>query len=466
MTDADKAFETAREMIAEAKRSGVEMLDFDREQTRALRRLPDEIGEMDGLHRLNLNNTDVSDLVSLAGLTGLTRLDLSSTEVSDLTPLAGLTGLTTLFLNSTDVSDIAPLAGLTGLTMLDLDRSGAKDLRPLSGLHRLANTPEGFGLTYRDCAATRLDDRIREISEIKDAATRAKTLFGYLETWEPPWEQVPEADELVSVEVVHERIELAARHPTEAERDEALKRALHERLRDRAEDLARLAGNLFPRLATRARGLHEKLSRPFETLDMMQVHLDIEDLADIYERRDSRQGEDAFTPDVVDVLADIARDGPGLTLDNPDVERLEERKRRFAASPPPEHVQAAHAEMSRKVAAAEAVFGDRLRTVEDRMEGREDLPSTGVMQEAVHRNVLLRIGRFGLGIAGTAAVGAMGSALWQFVHDGWPVFTILAESYGPAFARWFVASLSNVEELAGVLANAEIKPIPRRSKKD
>jgi len=145
-----------------------------------------------GLTTLSLNSTDVSDIAPLAGLTGLTQLYLYNTGVSNLTPLAGLTGLTTLFLNSTDVSDIAPLAGLTGLTMLDLDRSGAKDLRPLSGLHRLANTPSDLSLTFRDCAATRLDDRIREISEIEDDATRAKTLFAYLETWEPP----PDLDDI------------------------------------------------------------------------------------------------------------------------------------------------------------------------------------------------------------------------------------------------------------------------------
>lgn len=292
-----------------------------------------------------------------------------------------------------------------------------------------------------------------------------RELFDYLETWEPPWEQVPEADALVAVDVVDERIEMAASHPTEAEREEPLKQVLHTRLRERAEELAQLAGNVFPRLATRARGLHGKLDGPFETLDMMQIHLDVEDLADIYERRDSRQGEDAFTPDVVDVLADIARDGPGLTLDNPDVERLEDRKRRFAANPPPEDVQAAHDEMSRMVSAAEAVFGARLRAVEDRMDGR-DLPSTGAMQEAVHRNVLIKIGRLGLKISGVVIGGALGNALWQFVQDSWPVFMTIAESYGPSFVRWFIAALSNVQELAGVFANVEIKPVPRNRRKD
>lgn len=173
-----------------------------------------------------------------------------------------------------------------------------------------------------------------------------------------------------------------------------------------------------------------------------------------------------MTADVTDVLADIARDGPGLTLDNPDVEMLEARKRRFAANPTPEHVQAAHAELSRRVAVAEDIFGARLRAMEDRLDGREDLPSTAVMQEAVHRNVLLKIGRFGLGLGGSDFVGAMGGALWQFVHENWPAFMAIAESYGPSFARWFVAAVSSVQELAGLLANVDLKPVPRESPKD
>lgn len=81
LTDANTAFERAREMIAEAKRAGWDVLDFDRGETRALTRLPDEISELEGLRVLGLDNTDISDLTPLAGLTGLTRLSLSGTAI-------------------------------------------------------------------------------------------------------------------------------------------------------------------------------------------------------------------------------------------------------------------------------------------------------------------------------------------------------------------------------------------------
>ena len=87
-----------------------------------------------GLQWLYLQQTQVSDLKPLAGLTGLQQLYLNQTQVSDLKPLAGLTGLRELSLNQTQVSDLKPLAGLTGLQWLSLDQTQVSDLKPLAGL--------------------------------------------------------------------------------------------------------------------------------------------------------------------------------------------------------------------------------------------------------------------------------------------------------------------------------------------
>jgi hypothetical protein len=488
MIDSEQEFENARAAIADARATGAKTLYLHRAEIGTLTHLPEELGDLETVTILDIGETQVSDISVLALLGGLKALELTNTQVTDIAPLADLPYLEEVYLGGTGVTDISALSDLVRLKLLRLDDTGVidittlshlptlnrlvldraaiRDLRPLLRLRRNFEGSDSGQLTFRDCAATRLDDRIREISEISDSAVRAQELFDYLETWEPPWEQEPDPDELAPIEVVDGRLEIGASHPTEAECDEALKQVIHERLRGRAGDLAQLAGNLYPRLAGRARGLYEKLDRPFAELDMLLVHLDVEDLADLYERRGERQGDDALTPDVVDALADVARDGPGLTLDNPDVEKLEERKRRFAASAPPAQVGAAHDEMSRLVAGAQAVFGERLRALEGRMDGRESLPSTAVVQEAVHRNVLLRIGQFVLGPAKVIFLGAAGNALWQFVHEGWPVITIIAESYGPAFARWFSAALSSAKEMVGVAANVELKPVPRMPRRD
>jgi hypothetical protein len=134
MTAADEAFAAAERLVEEARESGAKSLDFDREDCRALDRLPDGIAGLTGLRELRLTNTQVSDLSPLAGLTGLTRLWLESTPVNDLSPIAGLTRLTWLSLDSTPVSDLSPIADLKGLTRLSLMWMQVSDLSPLSGL--------------------------------------------------------------------------------------------------------------------------------------------------------------------------------------------------------------------------------------------------------------------------------------------------------------------------------------------
>jgi len=97
---------------------------------------------------LAIENSKVSDLSPLAGLSGLTTLNLDGTQVRDLSPLAGLSGLIVLSLDGTQVSDLSPLAGLSGLTVLSLDYMQVSDLSPLAGLRGLTvlslwSTPVG-----------------------------------------------------------------------------------------------------------------------------------------------------------------------------------------------------------------------------------------------------------------------------------------------------------------------------------
>ena len=293
-------------------------------------------------------------------------------------------------------------------------------------------------------------------------------MFAYLETWELPAggsTPEPQPDDLLPVGLAEDgRLEIAASTPTEAERDEALKRALHRALQQKAAELARLAGNQFPRLAGRARSLSDRLDADFEDVDLLLVHMDVEDLKSSYDLRDQRRGEDKYSPDVVDGMADVVNTGPGLTLDHPDVELLEERKRRFAADPAGSDVRQAHDAMSRAVASDEVAIGDRLRDLETRLSDRDDPSSTGAMQVSVHRNLLIRIGR----VAKVVVGGAAGSALWYFVQANSETILPLLSSYGVAFADWFLAAMSQVEQLAGVFANAEKRPIerPRKDESD
>lgn len=138
--ESDAAYETAKRLIAEAEASGATELSLNRKDTHALDLLPPEISTLHQLASLSLDDTKVSDLIPLAGLTRLTILRANSTPISDLAPLSAFTGLTSLSLvNTTRVSDLAPLAALTRLTEISLSGTRVSDLAPLAACTGLTN---------------------------------------------------------------------------------------------------------------------------------------------------------------------------------------------------------------------------------------------------------------------------------------------------------------------------------------
>jgi Leucine-rich repeat (LRR) protein len=412
-----------------------------------------DLAPLAGLTRLTalgLGGTGVTDLAPLAGLTGLTTLRLGGTGLTDLAPLAGLTGLTALGLDGTGVTDLAPLAGLTGLTALVLDRTGVTDLRPLRTLTRLAEAPSDDGLTFAGCAAAQADPRIAAIAAIEKPAERARALFDLIDTgWAPP---VPEGDPLFPVAVEDGRLEVTASLPTEAERDERLKRLLHARLRETACAVAALS-NRFPRLAARARVLRDLLDRPFEDVDLLCVHLEVESLAAMERAGREEEGGEAFTPEAQVALADLMQAGPALTLDHPDVETLMERTRRFRAeAEPPEH-QAAQDAMSRALAGDAAAVGDNLRALEVRV-AAPDTPAAAVAQRGVNRSVLVKLGA--LAVVGNWALERVAGGVFDahamppildFIAVNWPVLVNAAATYGPGFLHWFTATVGPIPEV-------------------
>lgn len=278
------------------------------------------IGDLTELTFLFLDNTEITDLTSIANLTSLWDLGLGNTRITDLTPTASLTGLRSLALGNTRITNLTPLATLSKLTELSLSGSSAFDLRPLRALSGLREEPFSVGLSFSNTAATRADPRIAEIAEIEDNATRARTLFEYLETWQLP-EEAPTASKpetLFETILTDGQLEMAADPPSQNERDEALKQALHQRLQLSVPDLARAAGNIFPRLASKARVLERLVSQAFADLDLLSIHLEVEILQD----RLTRGNEDgvAFPEDVLGPLSDVTRVGPGLTLGHPSVD--------------------------------------------------------------------------------------------------------------------------------------------------
>jgi internalin A len=440
------------------------------------------IAKLTALTHLDLNNTQVSDLTPIAKLTALTYLDLTntpvsdltpiaklttmktlffiSTQVSDLTPIAKLTTLKTLYLHNTPVIDLTPIAKLTALTALGLNNTWVSDLRPLTALRKLAEDPQFQGLEFNGTTATNFDLSFAEIAEIKDAKNRAAELFAYLEDWEPPVvfdENGPTPSPLLDVKTTDEKLEIADSHPSEAERDDQLKQVLHTRLKARNTDLERLAGNRFFVLCAKARSLTTRLDGNFDDLDMLNIHLDVEELTRLNDRGSERDGDEPFPQEVADALADVVSIGPGLTLDNKAVELLEDRKLRFAANTPTADQQAAHDGLSAAVAQDDAAMGDRLRALETQVLEREDDSAGAAIQDAAHRNILIKVARLALAGVKLVAVGVavtiVSPPVTVFLTANWPVIAEVAALYGTSFQTWFLSAMSGLTEFAGLAAN-------------
>ena len=343
------------------------------------------------------------------------------------------------------------------------------DLRPLLGLSELAEKPSPGGLSFRGSAATRVDKRIAEISEIRNDAERARVLFDYLQDWVLPRDvdaatSAPKPDELFPVDAKDGRLEVGASSPTEAEKEDALKRAMHTSLPGLLDRLAQAAGNQFPQLADRARNLKAMLDRDFEVLDLPMIHLM---LAELRAAQTAGQEEGlAFSSEVVTRLGSVMTAGPALTVDNPQVNIMLERVRRYRDAPEPPADMAAQNQFSAAVAADDRAIGDRLRRLEERVTRTPD-PEAKVAQKAANRNVLWKIAIWGGGIAGTLVLGEAGSivhdlyggAIVHFVSANWEVLLATAQTYGAFFAEWFVASVSKIPEIAAVIASTPDKPV-------
>jgi predicted ATP-binding protein involved in virulence len=91
-----------------------------------LRPFSKSISKFTNLRKLNLLETQLSDISFLEGLTHLTELSLSCNQITDISHLRKLINLEELFLTGNRITDISPLIGLTRLERLYLGRNKIK----------------------------------------------------------------------------------------------------------------------------------------------------------------------------------------------------------------------------------------------------------------------------------------------------------------------------------------------------
>lgn len=398
------------------------------------------------LETLLLDSIGVTDISPLATLDSLYWLDLDRTQVADLSAIAGLIGLGELYLRGTQVSDLSPLSDLIHLNALALDNTPVEDLRPLRGLAELIEGPLFSGLNFKNTAATRADPRIAEIAEIEDNATRARELFAYLEHWVPPGETPslpPKPDPILETILTDGKLELAADPPSQEERFEPLKKALHVRLQTAAPNLARAAGNLFPKLAAKARILAGLVEQPFESLDLLSIHFEVEDL----NARLTLGTEDdiLFSDDVLGPLSDITRTGPGLTLGHASVDLFMTRVREAREAPQPVAEEAAHRALSQAMVDDPAANGPNSIAMENRIAALEDQAHRQAGWKAKHQWLVWTLATTqhlaNAATVGGAAVATLeqvfGVPVSTFIASNAPLLMDIAASYGGAMFDWF-----------------------------
>lgn len=485
MSDAEKAYVEAQRLIAEALASGVGILELNTEKTHYLTTLPPEIADLTRITTLYLNGTQVTDFTPIAGMAGITTLTLNNAQIKDLSPLAGMMGITRLYLGDTQISDLTPIADMTGIISLGLDftlitdlsplvgmrrltdltlaRTQVADLRPLLPLSKLAEGSDLFGLRFDNIPATKRDPKLAELSKIEDPKERTTKTFAYLrevgENWPPLPASAPDQDTILTVTQFDDgRLDISPATPDAKELTDAVKRKAHALLQQASKSLEQITGNMHPRLSASARTLSLHIDCPLQDIDMLNVHFELEALRGTYERRGERKAEDIFGDEVIDALDKVLMIGPGLVLDNAEVEKLEARRDRYRGEPPTPDVQDAQDKLSDGIAIDPTLFGDTMRGYsvtfkEGHAEGSERLQ---VGQGILNKNTLVYVGAFVVsGMAG-GPLSAFGNDLLAWFIAQSETISILAPTWGRAFEAWITPIVMRARE-ANVAARGILK---------
>jgi hypothetical protein len=148
------------------------------------------------LHSLSLRG-DITDTAPLLGLSKLRELALHGMTITDARPLSRLTSLLTLDLSGTKITDAAHFTSLTALRMLNISHTEISDLRALTHLEGLDSAENATdGLRFTDIPATRIDPKLKKLSEIEDGPERTLQTFDYLRSLGDDWPPVPAAPDV------------------------------------------------------------------------------------------------------------------------------------------------------------------------------------------------------------------------------------------------------------------------------
>ena len=98
--------------------------------------------------------SDLATSLAVFALTHLHRLDLDNNQISDISSLSGLTSLEYLFLASNQVSDLSSLCSLTQLSYLDLGGNPLNQDACRIHIPQIRDNNPGIMIPNNPCATT------------------------------------------------------------------------------------------------------------------------------------------------------------------------------------------------------------------------------------------------------------------------------------------------------------------------
>lgn len=414
----------------------------------------DHISTLAAISNLYLNGTRITDdgLHRISGLSKLRSLSLTDTLITDrgLDAIVDFFNLQGLYLEGTPVSNdgLRRLSRLTELSTLHLDRTQVSDLRPVLAFDKLWNGR----LTFRQIPALEHDLKLDALSKIEDDRDRTAETLAYLkevvDDWPPIPQEPPKQDDFLTVSLgVDGRLDIRPALPSGVELADTVKQKAHLRLVDKLDALAQVAGNRFPRLANAARKLWARLDCAFEEIDMLEVHFDIEGMRGTYERRNEGIGEERLSQDVISALDDVLIVGPGLVLDNEEVEKADIRRDRYRGIISHENI-AAQDVVSDVIVGSPDFFGDRMRDYSAGFKAgsHHDMDRLRTGQATLNRNTLIVIG---LGAAQSilgGPMGEIGNQLIIWLAQNHVALSAAMPGWGDATRVWLTPILMRARE--------------------
>jgi len=452
-----------------------------------LQTIPPQIAEIPQLKTLYLDTSDIHDLSPIEGLTSLVHLSASDLPVADIGPIAKLTNLTTLDIHLTKVTDLTPLADLTKLEIVDLAYLGVTDVSPLEKLTNIRtinmkstgvfdlrpfrnivipdSAPEhpedyrGF-VQFETSDIEGFDPRLAEI--VGPGYDNFQRVISYLKEIDDAdydrriaeWrikqakEIAPEQDKLLKVSLIKGHIDVSPALPDSAELNDPVKQKSLERLKQAVEVLRR-AGNRHNDIEIVSRNLSEEFAKPLAEIDPLRIHFELPLCKSIFDRRNERENDETLSPETISALEVLALVGPGLTLGNDEVDKLEERRYRHDRNHADQIPLELQNDLSRAIADTDTLFGPKIIFYQDALLRSPPDPTNIARQSQgiLNKNTVLFMGVSVIFEMASGPLGEIGleSIRWLGAHR--ELILALAKGWGHGFSHWMAMVMTILPEI-------------------